>query len=319
MRIITAAEIEECLSVRDLVEVLRTAFRSEITTPMPHRHRMARPDAADAELFLMPAWTDFQARGDARTGYAGVKISTSFSDNFRHDRPDMMGIYLLLSGHSGEPLAVLDGRALTLWRTAAASALAAGYLAREDSARLLMIGAGALAPYLIEAHATTRPIKHVLIWSRNPERARRLAAHLKSPDYSVTATEDLEGAVRGADLVSCATAAAEPLIRGEWLADGCHLDLVGACRADRRESDDVCIERARIFVDTRAGALAEAGDIVQPLKTGVLKESDITADLFDLCRGQKAGRRYYNQITLFKSVGASLEDFAAAQHVFARV
>lgn len=319
MRIITAAEIEECLSVRDLVEVLRTAFRSEIVAPLPHRHGMARPDAVDGDLVLMPAWTDFQAQGNSRTGYAGVKIATSFADNDRLDRPDRMGVYLLLSGLSGEPLAVLDGRALTLWRTAAASALAAGYLAREDTSRLLMVGAGALAPYLIEAHAATRPIKHVLIWNRSPERARRLATHIKSPDYSVTATEDLEGAVRGADLVSCATQATEPVIRGEWLADGCHLDLVGACHPDRRESDDGCIERARIFVDTRAGAMAEAGDILQPLATGALKESDITADLFDLCRGHKAGRRYYNQITLFKSVGASLEDFATAQHVFSRV
>lgn len=318
MRIITAAEIEECLTVRDLVEVMRAAFRSGITVPEPHRHRMARPDAADGDLVLMPAWTDFQAQGNSRTGYAGVKIATSFADNARIERPDRMGIYLLLSGLSGEPLAILDGRALTLWRTAAVSALAAGYLAREDTSRLLMVGAGALAPYLIEAHAATRPIKHVLIWNRDPERARRLATRLKSPDYSVVATDDLEGAVRGADLVCCATEASDPLIRGEWLADGCHLDLVGACRPDRRESDDVCIERARIFVDTRAGAMSDAGDILQPMAAGVLKESDVTADLFDLCRGRKAGRRYYNQVTLFKSVGASLEDFAAAQHIFSR-
>jgi len=319
MRIITAAEIEECLTVRDLVEVLRTAFRSEIRTPAPQHCEIARPDAANGELRLMPAWTDFEAQGNSRTGYAGVKIATSFAENARLDRPDRMGIYLLLSGLSGEPLAILDGRALTLWRTAAASALAAGYLAREDASRLLMVGAGALAPYLIEAHAAVRPIKHVLIWNRNPERSRRLAAHLKSPDYSVTATDDLEGAVRGADLVCCATETVDPLIRGEWLADGCHLDLVGACQPDRRECDDECIERARIFVDTRDGAMANAGDILQPLASGALKESDVTADLFDLCRGQKAGRRYYNQLTLFKSVGASLEDFAVAQHVFSRV
>lgn len=318
MRIITAAEIEEHLTFRDLVEALRTAFRSGVIAPSAERHVLARPDGADAMLSLMPAWTDFEAQGNSRTGYAGVKIASVFPDNARRDRPTGMGVYVLMSGHTGEPLAVLDGRALTVWRTAAASALAASYLAREDASRLLMVGAGALAPYLIEAHAAVRPISEVLVWNRDPDRARRLAAHIQGSDYSVSPTEDLEGAARGADLVSCATLATEPLIQGEWLSDGCHLDLVGGYRPDMREGDDICIERARIFVDTREGTMTEAGDIMQPLENGSLRESDITADLFELCRGQKAGRRYYNQITLFKSVGTALEDLTAAQYVFSR-
>jgi len=319
MRIIPASEIEECMTFRDLVEALRAAFRADVVAPPCHQHDMALPDARAARLLLMPAWTDFQARRTTRGGYVGVKVATRFPDNARHERPNVMGVYMLFSGHTGEPLAVLDGRALTLWRTAAASALAATYLAREDASRLLMVGAGALAPYLIEAHASIRPIRHVLIWNRNPDRARRLAALFRNSTYTVSATEDLEGAAGGADVISCATPAADPLIKGEWLADGCHLDLVGGFRPDTREGDDACIERARIFVDTRPGVLSEAGDIVQPLQSGVLRETDIAADLFELCRGQKAGRRYYNQLTLFKSVGASLEDFAAAQHVFARI
>lgn len=319
MRIITAAEIEECLTFRDLVEALRAAFRADIVVPLRHHHDLVRPDGADATLLLMPAWTDFEAQGNSRTGYSGVKVVSVFPDNTERARPSVMGVYLLMSGHTGEPLAVLDGRALTLWRTAAASALAAGYLAREDASRLLMVGAGALAPYLIEAHAAVRPISEVLIWNRDPQRAERLAAHIRNGKMNVKATTDLEGAARGADVISCATLSCDPLIQGDWLSDGCHIDLVGGFRPDMRESDDVCIERARIFVDTREGTMAEAGDIIRPLESGVLRESDIAADLFELCQGEKAGRRYYSQITLFKSVGTSLEDFAAAQHVFSRI
>lgn len=292
MRIITAAEIEECLTFRDLVEALRRAFRADIVAPARHQHTLKRPDGANATLLLMPAWTDFEAQRNSRTGYSGVKVVSVFPDNDARERPSVIGVYLLMSGHTGETLAIMDGRALTLWRTAAASALAASYLAREDASRLLMVGAGALAPYLIEAHAAVRPIRDVLIWNRDPDRATKLAGRVSDAGLNVSATSDLEGAVRGADIVSCATLARDPLIRGGWLSDGTHLDLVGAYRPDMRESDDACIERARIFVDTREGAMAEAGDIVQPLKSGVLRDSDVAADLFDLCRGDKAGRRY---------------------------
>ena len=213
---------------------------------------------------------------------------------------------------------MLDGRALSLWRTASVSALAASYLAREDAGRLLMVGAGALAPYLVQAHAAVRPLQRVLVWNRTPEHALRLALHLRKSGLTADVTEDLEQAVRGADIICCATRASEPLIRGDWLGDGVHLDLVGSTEPDSRESDDDCIDRARLFVDSRGQALERAGDIVLPLRAGRMKDADIAADLFDLCRGEKAGRRYYNQVTLFKPVGTALADFAAASHVFRR-
>ena len=194
-----------------------------------------------------------------------------------------------------------------------ASALASGYLSRPDCERLLMVGTGALAPYLILAHAAVRPICNVLIWGRSPDKAARLAKRLDRPDFRVAATDDLEAAARGAQVISCATLSEEPLIRGDWLQPGQHLDLVGAFRPDMRESDDAAIRRARVFVDTREGALAEAGDIVQPIKSGVLDPADVAGDLFDLTRGERAGRRFYDQITLFKSVGTALEDLAAAE------
>ena len=305
MRVISAAEVDAALDYRVLVERLRQAFRSGAETPVRHHHDVQTWGDNDATLLLMPAWQVGR--------HIGVKIVTVFPDNASRGLASVMGAYLLLDGKTGSPLALIDGPTLTVRRTAAASALAARYLAREDCERLLMVGTGSLAPHLILAHASVRPICNVLIWGRHHDKARRLASRLDRPKFRVAATEDLEGAVRGAHVISCATLSKEPLIRGAWLQPGTHVDLVGAYRPDMRETDDDAIRVARLFVDTREGALSEGGDLVQPLRDGVITEADIAGDLFDLTRGARAGRRFYDQITLFKSVGTAIEDLAAAQ------
>ena len=306
MRVIAAAELEAALDWDALIERLRQAFRRGIEAPPRQQHRIPAPSGeADATLLLMPAWEAGR--------HIGVKLATVFPSNAERGLPAVMGAYLLLDGKSGAPQALIDGPMLTLKRTAAASALAASYLARQDSERLLMVGTGSLAPHLVMAHAAVRPIGTVLIWGRNPEKAERLAKKLKRKHLKVAHTEELAEAARGADVISCATLSNEPLIRGEWLQPGTHLDLVGGFTPEMRETDDVAIEKARIFVDTREGACTEAGDIVQPIESGKLDPSDIAGDLFELTRGERAGRRFYTQITLFKSVGTALEDLAAAQ------
>ena len=196
------------------------------------------------------------------------------------------------------------------------SALAASYLAREDAAHLVMIGAGALAPHLVRAHASVRPIKRVTLWNRTRRRAVQTAFALSVGGLEVEVTDDLEAAVREADIVSCATLSATPLVRGKWLKKGAHVDLVGAYTPKMREADDDAIKRARVYVDTRAGAPKEGGDIVQPLKSGVLKKDGIRGDLFELCRGKAKGRARPSEITLFKSVGTAIEDLAAAMLVW---
>jgi ornithine cyclodeaminase len=230
-----------------------------------------------------------------------------------------MGLYLLLDGRTGEPRALIDGQRLTLWRTAAASALAATYLARADASRLLVIGAGALAPFLARAHCAVRPIREIRIWNRTPANAERVAEALRSEGRAATATGDLDASIGWADIVSSATISPTALVKGALLRPGAHLDLVGAFTPQMRESDDAAIRRARVFVDTRAGATEEAGDIVQPLASGALAGKDILADLAELARGEKDGRTGGAEITLFKSVGAALEDLAAGRLVYERL
>jgi ornithine cyclodeaminase len=305
MRILSAADVEAALDWDSLIERLRRAFRRGAEVPVRHHHEILTPGGEPGTLLLMPAWQAGRR--------IGIKLATIFPDNASQGLPSVMGAYLLLDGKTGAPLALIDGPTLTVKRTAAASALASGYLSRPDCERFLMIGTGSMAPYLVMAHAAVRPICNVLIWGRAPDKAARLAKRLDRPDFRVAATDDLEAAVRGADIVSCATLSKAPLVRGEWLQPGQHLDLVGAFRPDMRECDDAAIRRARVFVDTREGALAEAGDIVQPIESGALDPADVAGDLFDLTRGERAGRRFYDQITLFKSVGTALEDLAAAE------
>lgn len=267
-------------------------------------------------LLLMPAWT--KGAGEA---FVGTKIVSVYPGNAARGLPAVHGSYMLADGTTGAPLAVMDGTALTVWRTAAASALAAGYLARPDASRLAMVGAGALAPHLIRAHAAARPIDHVTIWNRGRARAEALAEGLTGALAGVTITvaADLENAVREADIVSCATLAANPVVEGAWLKPGAHLDLVGGYTPAMREADDAAVTRASLFVDTRAGALKEAGDVVDPIRRGVIAETAVKADLFDLCRGRHAGRTSAEEITLFKSVGTAIEDLAAAMLVWRRL
>lgn len=317
MRFIDSAQVSKALSYPGLIDILDQAFRVGAISPLRHHHKIALENRPEAMLLLMPAWSA-SAPGAATAGpYIGIKIVTAFPDNGpRLGKPAIQGIYLLLSSESGEPLALIDGPALTVWRTAGASALASRYLSRPDASRMVMIGAGALAEYLIRAHASVRPIKSVAIWNRTPANAEAMAAKLAHTGLDITVTTDLEAAVRAADIVSTATISSTPVVKGAWLKPGCHLDLVGAFRPDMREADDDCVRRASLWVDTRVGGMNEAGDVVMPLKAGVITEAHVLGDLYELARGQAPLRTSNHEITMFKSVGASIEDLAAAIAVY---
>jgi len=310
---ISADAVDRALTFPGLVETLREAFRAGAVQPVRHHHTVERAQGAASTLLLMPAWTDFSASTE---GFIGVKIVTVSPDNNALGKPAVMGLYLLLDGRTGEPLAMIDGQRLTQWRTACASALAASCLARQDASRLLVIGAGALSTFLARAHCAVRPIRSIRIWNRTAANAERVAQSLRAEGLDAAIATDLDAALGEADIVSSATISSEPLVRGARLKPGTHVDLVGGFTPAMREADDEAIARSRVYVDTRAGATKEAGDIVQPLASGVLAADAIQGDLFDLTRGQKPGRGSADEITLFKSVGAALEDLAAGIAVY---
>ncbi len=286
-----------------LVEVLRAGFRSEVAAPPRPHYDLPQ----GRTLLLMPAWQD---------AWIGTKLVTIFPDNPQAGKPSIQGVYVLCSGTDGAPLALFDARALTLWRTAAASALAATYLAGRVQT-LLVVGTGALAPFLARAHAALFAPSRILIWGRTPEKAAALAATLRAEGYPATPVAELDTAIGEADLISCATMSTEPLVRGALLRPGQHLDLVGSYRPHMREADTEAVARATLFVDTFT-ALEESGDLAIPIREGRLSANEVAADLAALCRGQHPGRTRPDEITLFKSVGCALEDLVTAAALWQR-
>ena len=302
---INAQRIRQHLDWAPLVDALAVAFaEASVNAPSRHRHALGDGERSPTSL-IMPAWN---------ASYLGVKVVNVFPGNAARGRPTVTGTYLLMDGGTGEPLAVLDADELTAWRTAAASLLAASRLARPDSAVLVVVGAGRIARQLVAAYQSAFALRRIVVWNRHVERARRLVDEIGPARAEVSA--DLASACAEADIITCATLAETPLVRGAWLRPGTHLDLVGGFKPTMREADDAAVRRAKVYVDSLHGALSEAGDIMAPLKDGVISESDIVGDLFALMQGRAPARRGECKVTLFKSVGHALEDLVAAATVY---
>ena len=305
LRVFSAEEIHAKLDYGRLIGALRDAFRAaDVAQPLRASYDIGANDGP-AHLLSMPAWR----AGDA----IGVKLVTVFPGNSARGMGAVSAVYVLFDGRTGVPIAILDGEALTNRRTAAASALASSYLSRADAATLLMVGTGKLAPCLVEAHCAVRPISRILVWGRNPERAAALCERLRGHGRTMEVVKDLAAATPLADIISCATTSTEPLVRGRDLRAGTHVDLVGAFTPAMRETDDEAVRRASVFIDTYAGALAEAGDLLQAAAAGAWSPEEVRADLHELAVGLKPGRSSGAEITLFKSVGAAIEDLTAAK------
>jgi len=307
---INAQQLTSLLPWNNLIDALQDVFLQDVIEPVRHHHFLNVPDEPQATLLLMPAWIEGQ--------YLGVKQVSVFPGNNARNQPAINGSYLLSNANTGEPLLQLDANELTARRTAAASALASKYLSRDNASQLLMIGAGRMARALIEVHSIVRPIETIQIWSRTEKSALKLVKELQAQGKSASLckNQQLPQAVADADIISCATVSTQPIVLGKWLQSGVHLDLVGAFRQDMRETDDEAISRSSVFVDTRAGALSEAGDLTQPIDKGLFSEGQVIAELKELCAGKHSGRSQLTDSnlknTLFKSVGAAREDLAAA-------
>lgn len=310
MRYISAEDLNAKLAFPPLIEALRELFRRGVDEARAIHLSQPLADGRRNDWLVLPAW-QFDR-------HLGVKLVSVFAGNEAKGLASVQGVYVLFDGSNGLPLAAIDGAAITLWKTAANSALAATYLARQDARTLLMVGAGALAPYLARAHCAVRPITRVMIWNRTAANAERMAAALTRPGLTVEVVSDLAAAVARADIVSCATMSTTPVVKGAWLRPSVHLDLVGAYRPEMREADDETVRRARVFIDAWFTAGEHCGDICQPVAAGLLRREDIT-DTFQLARGERPGRRHDDEITLFKSGGGGHEDLGTAQHILERI
>lgn len=310
MRVLGAADIRALAPMPRLIESLRETFRDPPNAP--GRQKAPIPGGnGDRLLLYMPAFDG--------EGAGAIKLATVFPDNGGKGLPTIQAALVVFSD-TGAPLAVLDGAMVTRLRTSAASALASTYLSRDDSAHLVVIGTGALAPYMALAHCTVRPIGKVTVAGRREERAKETAAEIRSlvgGEVEVEVATSLEKVVPIADIVTCATSSAQPVLCGKWLRPGAFVDLVGSFSPARREADDVAVLRSRIFVDTVEGALAEAGDLLQPLERGLIGRDRIEGELSDLVSGRATGRRGADEIILFKSVGTAIEDLCAAKLIVA--
>lgn len=304
--ILDAEEVARRAPYADLVEALEAGHRD----PIAACERIVYGPEGDPRRFMaLPAWQTQGAGG----GAIGIKLVTIFPENPGRGLPSVQAVVLLFDGATGEVVAMLDGTELTYRKTAADSALGSKLLSRHDARTMLMVGAGGLGAHLIAAHRAVRPsIERVLIWNRTRDKAQALV----DAGIAHEAVDDLDAAVAEADLISTATMAQQPLIKGSLLRSGTHIDCVGAFLPDHREVDDDVVLRAEIFVDSREAATHESGDLVIPTTAGTIEVTAVRADLFDLCRGEHTGRSAPDAITMFENGGGGHLDLMTAQYVW---
>ncbi len=310
MQYFDAQATRAALPFAPLLQALRAMFVSGCEVPLRHSHGVADEAGNNAgTMLLMPAWVP------GRT--LGLKTVSIFPGNVARGLPGLHAVYTLFDANTGVPVAQMDGMEITTRRTAAASALAASFLARPDAKRLLVVGAGRVASVMAQAMRVVLPgITQVDVFNRRTETARLLVEQLQALGFEAQVTLDLQAATVRADVVSCATLSTAAMIQGAWLKPGVHVDLIGSFAPHMREVDGECLQRCRVFVDTDE-ALAKAGDVLQAVDEGHFKLDQVQGSLAQLCRGERVGRRHRDECTLFKSVGTALEDLAAAELVWA--
>lgn len=309
MKILSKADLAEILSYDTLIDALRKGFREGAEAPLRHSHQMKTESGTENSLLIMPCWQ--------MGGRLGIKTVMVCPDNYKYELGAVQATYMLMDATTGLPLAQMDGDELTARRTSSASALASSYLSSPNASSLLMMGSGKIASHLIKAHAAARDLKNIYIWSRDGNGAKALAEKANDEmNANVVAVDDPEKYAFECDIISAATLATDPIIKGSWLNPNKqqHIDIVGGYTYDMREADNDVMRTSSIFVDTFDGAMAEAGDILRPIDEGAISKDDVLGDLFTMTADgftRPDGNR-----TVFKSVGTALEDLVAANLAF---
>ncbi|RDE08604.1 ornithine cyclodeaminase [Pelagibacterium lacus] len=312
MLMIDSQRVHELLDFPGLIAALETAHMGGMPK-QSDRQIYQEPNAeGQPDIFIiLPAWQPGEG--------ILAKLVTSFPNNkARHGLSTVNSIYTFINGETGVVEAIIDGEAVIFHKTSSDSALGSKLLSRPDSKTFLMVGAGGLAPYLVEAHLTARPgIENVLLWNRTLANAEALAEKLAAKGIKAEAVTDLDAALREADIISSATMATEPHIKGKLLKEGAHLDLVGSFTPEMRESDDDVLTRAKIFVDHRQ-TTTRSGEFLGPFERGVITRDDVRADLFELCQKRAEGRTSDTDITMMKNGGGSHIDYYVAKYLMDR-
>lgn len=308
MRFVGAEELREACDLAALVGALEDG------------HLAGKPEVTDG--LIGPE----RARYLIRSSHDGLKLFGSKLITIVPDNPDARGmpsvqaVIVLFDGENGTPRAALDATELTYWKTAADSALGSKYLSRSGALTLLIVGAGGLAPWLVRGHRTVRPaLERVLVWNRTRKRAEALVRRLRKEDIPAEVSNTLQEAVAEADIVCTATMAKAPILKGSWLTPGTHVDLVGGYSLETREADDATLRRGKVYVDCRESAFDGVGDIAVPLRDGVIFQTDIVGDLFDLVDGSVPGRIADEEITVYKNAGGAHLDLMIAAALLDRL
>ena len=310
--VLDSAQIKQLLPVSDCIELMTDALaalaREEVFQPL---RTIVRPPGARGLLGLMPAYRS------GENGAFGMKAICVFPENPSQGKDAHQGAVILFNRESGEMLALMNASEITAIRTAAVSAVATRLLAREDAARLAIIGAGVQARTHLAALACVRSIKHVRVVARNFDHAAQLSREQQSKfRFPIEPVQTNEEAVRDADVIVTATSSLEPVIKREWISDGAHINAIGTHSPSSREIDSATMAAARIFVDRRESALNESGDYLLAAKEGLVSPESIIGEIGELLLGTKTGRTSATEITLFKSLGLAIEDVACAEYLY---
>ncbi len=310
-RLLTEDHVKSLLSMSELITAMEAAVARfsarEVLQPV---RTVLSVGPTKAFFGLMPAYIEDPAR-------LGAKLVTVFNENHARGLPSHLATILLLDPETGALIALMDGRYITESRTAAVSAVSARHLSRANAATLAIIGSGVQARSHLEAYAAVRTLQEVRVWSPNPRSRERFveetAGHVAARLQNCTTAQQ---AVEGADLIVLATSSPTPVIEDAWVADGAHVVSVGACRPDQREMAPALVARARLFVDSRAAALVESGDVVMGIAERNFGEQHVAGELGEVVLGRVPGRSTDDQITIFKSLGMAVEDVVSADLVF---